>query len=87
MRRSSRCRPARKATIRVNIVSPGVVKSPLWANMTVADREALYRQTVEKLPVGHVGEVEEIAEAYLYLMRQTYGTAQVLMVDGGGALA
>ncbi len=33
------------------------------------------------------GEVEEIAEAYLYLMRQTYGTAQVLMVDGGGALA
>ncbi len=44
------------APIRVNIVSPGVVKSPLWANMTVADREALYRQTAEKLPVGHVGE-------------------------------
>jgi NAD(P)-dependent dehydrogenase (short-subunit alcohol dehydrogenase family) len=51
------------------------------------DREALYRQTAEELPVGHVGEVEEIAEAYLYLMRQTYGTAQVLRVDGGGALA
>ncbi len=61
--------------------------SLLWANMTAADREALYRQTAEKLPVGHVGEVEEIAEAYLYLMRQTYGTAQVLRVDGGGALA
>ena len=75
------------APIRVNIVSPGVVKSPLWANMTAADREALYRQTAEKLPVGHVGEVEEIAEAYLYLMRQTYGTAQVLRVDVGGALA
>ena len=75
------------APIRVNIVSPGVVKSPLWANMTAADREALYRQTAERLPVGHVGEVEEIAEAYLYLMRQTYGTAQVLRVDGGGALA
>ncbi|MGA9137941.1 MAG: hypothetical protein WBZ39_08410 [Methylovirgula sp.] len=28
----------------------------------------------------------EIAQAYLYLMRQTYGTGQVLMVDGGGAL-
>jgi NAD(P)-dependent dehydrogenase (short-subunit alcohol dehydrogenase family) len=38
------------APIRVNIVSPGVVKSPLWANMTAADREALYRQTAEKLP-------------------------------------
>lgn len=74
------------APIRVNIVSPGVVKSPLWANMTAADREALYRQTAERLPVGHVGEVEEIAEAYLYLMRQTYCTGEVLKVDGGGAL-
>jgi NAD(P)-dependent dehydrogenase (short-subunit alcohol dehydrogenase family) len=74
------------APIRVNIVSPGVVKSPLWANMTAVDREALYQQTAERLPVDHVGEVEEIAEAYLYLMRQTYGTGQVLTVDGGGAL-
>jgi NAD(P)-dependent dehydrogenase (short-subunit alcohol dehydrogenase family) len=47
---------------------------------------ALYRQTAAKLPVAHIGEVEEIAEAYLYLMRQTYGTGEVLRVDGGGAL-
>jgi hypothetical protein len=30
-----------------------------------------------------VGEAQEVAEAYLY---QTYGTGQVLVVDGGGAL-
>jgi NAD(P)-dependent dehydrogenase (short-subunit alcohol dehydrogenase family) len=75
------------APTRVNIVSPGVVKSPLWATMKAADRDALYRQTADRLPVGHVGEVEEIAEAYLYLIRQTYGTGQVLRVDGGGMLA
>ena len=75
------------APIRVNIVSPGVVESPLWSTMTATDREALYRQTAERLPVNHVGQVEEIAEAYLYLMRQTYGTGQVLRVDGGGELA
>jgi NAD(P)-dependent dehydrogenase (short-subunit alcohol dehydrogenase family) len=74
------------APIRVNIVSPGVVKSPLWATMPTADRDALYRQTAAQLPVAHIGEVEEIAEAYLYLMRQTYGTGEVLRVDGGGAL-
>jgi NAD(P)-dependent dehydrogenase (short-subunit alcohol dehydrogenase family) len=74
------------APIRVNIVSPGVVRSPLWANMAEADRNALYRQTAERLPVGHIGEVEEIAEAYLYLMRQSYGTGQVLVVDGGAVL-
>jgi NAD(P)-dependent dehydrogenase (short-subunit alcohol dehydrogenase family) len=74
------------APIRVNIVSPGVVKTPLWAAMKPAEREALYRQMEASLLVGHVGEPEEIAEAYLYLMRQTYGTGQVIVVDGGGVL-
>ncbi len=54
--------------------------------MKETDPEALFRQTGEKLPVGHVGNVAEIAETYLYLMQQTYGTGQVLIVDGGGAL-
>jgi NAD(P)-dependent dehydrogenase (short-subunit alcohol dehydrogenase family) len=74
------------APIRVNIVSPYVVKTELWAGMVEADREALYRRTAEKLPVGHVGKADEIAEAYLYLMRQSYGTGQVLVVDGGALL-
>jgi NAD(P)-dependent dehydrogenase (short-subunit alcohol dehydrogenase family) len=74
------------APIRVNIVSPGMVKTPLWADMKAADRDALYRQTEAKLPVGHVGEAVEIAEAYLYLMRQSYCTGQVVVVDGGAML-
>lgn len=74
------------APIRVNIVSPGVVRSPLWAPMSDQDREAMYRRAAEALPVGHVGEPEEIAAAYLYLMRQTYGTGQVLVADGGSLL-
>jgi NAD(P)-dependent dehydrogenase (short-subunit alcohol dehydrogenase family) len=74
------------APLRVNIVSPGIVKTPLWSAMPDAARDALYRQTGEKLLVGHVGAVDEIAQAYLYLMQQTYGTGQVLRVDGGGGL-
>jgi NAD(P)-dependent dehydrogenase (short-subunit alcohol dehydrogenase family) len=74
------------APIRVNIVSPGVVRTPLWANMTEADRRALYQQTGERLPVGFVAGAAEIAEAYIYLMRQSYGTGQVLVVDGGAVL-
>lgn len=46
--------------IRVNIVSLGMVKTPLWADMNEADRDALYRQTEAKLPVGNVGEAVEI---------------------------
>ena len=74
------------APIRVNIVSPGVARTPLWSNMTEADRDALYQQMAERLPVGHVGDAAEIAEAYLYLMRQSYSTGQVLVVDGGAVL-
>ena len=74
------------APIRVNIVSPGVVKSPLWSNMAEKDRDALYSNMADTLPVRHVGKVEEVALAYLYLMKQTYGTGQRVTVDGGGAL-
>src|ERR1700730_5544631 len=35
------------APVRVNIVSPGVVRSPLWAHMAEADRGALYPATLE----------------------------------------
>src|SRR3984957_2919737 len=74
------------APIRVNIVSPGIVQTPLWANMAEADRAGLYQQMAEKLPVGHVGDAAEIAKGYLYLLRQTYSTGQVLVVDGGAVL-
>ena len=74
------------APIRVNTVAPGVVRSPLWANLPESEREALYKQMTEKLPVGHVGEVEEVAQTYLYLMGQTYCTGEVIRVDGGGTL-
>ena len=54
--------------------------------MQEAEREALYLRAAERLPVGHVGETDEIAEAYLYLMRQSYATGQVVVVDGGAVL-
>ena len=74
------------APTRVNLVVPGVVKTPLWAGMPEADRNAMYQRAAGTLPVGHVGEPEEIAEAYLYFMRQSYSTGQSVVVDGGGLL-
>lgn len=74
------------APVRVNAVCPGVVRSPLWAEMDKAEREQMYRGMAASLPVGHVGEPEEIAHAYLYCMAQTYATGSVLTVDGGHVL-
>ena len=75
------------APIRVNAVCPGVVRSPLWASMTVASREQLYRDTADSILVGRVGEVEDIALAYLYCLSQPFATGSVLTADGGAALA
>jgi NAD(P)-dependent dehydrogenase (short-subunit alcohol dehydrogenase family) len=74
------------APIRVNAVSPGIVKTDLWATMPEAEREAMYANIGERLPVGHAGEAAEVAQTYLYLLRQTYSTGQVIVVDGGNVL-
>jgi NAD(P)-dependent dehydrogenase (short-subunit alcohol dehydrogenase family) len=74
------------APVRVNAVSPGVVRSPLWAEMPEIEREQMYEDMAGSLPVGHVGETEEIAHAFLYCMTQTFATGSILAVDGGTVL-
>jgi NAD(P)-dependent dehydrogenase (short-subunit alcohol dehydrogenase family) len=74
------------APLRVNAVSPGVVRTGLWKNMTELERDAMYQNVGKNLLVGRVGEVEDIAHAYLYLMQESYSTGQVIVVDGGATL-
>jgi NAD(P)-dependent dehydrogenase (short-subunit alcohol dehydrogenase family) len=75
------------APIRVNAVQPGVTRSPLWSGMTVADREQMYRDLGASLPLGRVGEVEDVAEGYLSLMTQPFATGTILTLDGGTLVA
>jgi NAD(P)-dependent dehydrogenase (short-subunit alcohol dehydrogenase family) len=74
------------APIRVNAVSPGVVRTNLWQSMSAAEREHLYESVGNSLPVGRVGEPYDIAQAYLFLMQEGFGTGQTLVVDGGTVL-
>ena len=74
------------APLRVNAVKPGVVRSPLWSDQSPEDEQALYDETARNLPVGRVGEVTDIAAAYVYLMNQGYATGTILSVDGGHVL-
>ncbi len=69
--------------IRVNCLSPGMVRSEAYDGMDPAARETMYEATGESLPVGRVGFVEEQSEAALFLMNNTYTTGVVLDVDGG----
>lgn len=75
------------APIRVNAVAPGVVRSPLWSSMDDEDLEEMYRQMGAGLPLGRVGEVSDIAKAFVALMDQDWSTGTVSVVDGGTLVA
>ena len=63
-----------------------MTKTEMWDTLPLGNRESMYREMAAKLPVGRVGEAMDVAETYLYLMRQTYSTGEVIVVDGGGVL-
>ena len=74
------------APIRVNAVSPGVVRTNLWQTMSSEEREQLFETVGKLLPVGRVGEAHDIAQAYLFLMKEGFSTGQTVVVDGGTVL-
>jgi len=67
-----------KTGIRANAVSPGIIKSPMHAPETHDALGALH-------PVGHMGEMSDIADAVMFLDSAPFITGEILHVDGGQA--
>jgi NAD(P)-dependent dehydrogenase (short-subunit alcohol dehydrogenase family) len=74
------------APIRVNAVVPGVIKTNLWGGMPDEQREGLYKAMADNLLVKRAGEAEDVAQTFIYLMKQQFGTGQNVVVDGGTML-
>ena len=62
--------------IRVNAVSPGVIKTPMHPVETHAQLSTLNA-------MGQMGEMTDIVDAVLYLERASFVTGEILHVDGG----
>ncbi len=69
--------------IRVNVIAPGPVETPLAAELHDAETRRAWTGAV---PLGRYGTAEEIAAAAAYLCSDEAGyvTGHVLAVDGGG---
>ena len=67
-----------KTGIRVNAVSPGIIKTPMHPPEAHPALAALH-------PMGRMGEVSDIVDAVLYLDGAGFVTGEVLHVDGGQA--
>ncbi|KAK3996374.1 short chain dehydrogenase [Cladorrhinum sp. PSN332] len=68
------------APVRVNAVRPGYVDTPLWQE----DQKAFMTDVLkEKSLTGKFGKVEDVAEAYLWLLKDENVTGTVAGTDGG----
>jgi NAD(P)-dependent dehydrogenase (short-subunit alcohol dehydrogenase family) len=69
--------------IRVNIVSPGFVETELWDNQEPEARKGLFEWTKTVTALQKIGQPEEVAEAFLWLMKDTNVTGSVAETNSG----
>ena len=62
--------------VRVNAVSPGVIKTPMHAPETYDDLGTLH-------PMGRMGEISDVVSAVMYLESAPFVTGEFMHVDGG----
>ncbi len=74
------------APLRVNVVSPGWVDTPIWEVVAGSNTAAMQEQMAKRLPGGRIGRPEDIAQAVLSMMANEFITGAVLHVDGGQRL-
>lgn len=69
-----------KDHIRVNAVAPGVTRT----DMVAALPEDMVKRITAPIPLGRMGEPEEVADAFLFLASDmaSYITGEILSVDG-----
>lgn len=72
--------------VRVNCVAPGRTFTPM--NRHLLERPQEHAQAVERIPLGRLGQPEDIANAFAFLASDAsaYITGQTLVVDGGWIL-
>ena len=65
-----------KHGIRCNAVALGDIRTPMHD-------PASYEKLNEMTPLGHVGDIDDVVEAVMYLEKAPFVTGEILHVDGG----
>ena len=68
--------------LRVNSIAPGMIMTDMLRGVNQDELNALAATS----PLGHIGEVEEIAGALEYILTADYLTGQVISPNGGFVL-
>ncbi|WP_069769378.1 SDR family oxidoreductase [Streptomyces sp. LUP30] len=70
------------APVRVNVISPGWVDTPIWDQLGM-DKQAAFAELAARLPARRIGTPDDIAQAFLSVIRNGFITGTVLHIDGG----
>ena len=65
--------------IRVNLVVPGSSMSEMTRTVSERARQGI----IAKIPMGRIGEAEEIADVVWWVAGSSYMTGSVIAADGG----
>lgn len=70
--------------IRVNAICPGSVRTPIWQPKLDVEPQ-IFERLGRRIPLGRVGEPEDIARAALFLVSDdaAWITGDIMAVDGG----
>ena len=69
--------------IRVNLISPGAVDTELWNGMSEQARNDMMKSLEGHLPTGRAGRGVDVAESYLYVMKDQNVTGSMISTNGG----
>lgn len=77
----------RGTEIRINILSPGTIVTPAYDELFGSELDHFLEQAKNDIPLGRVGQVEEISNAVMFLAsnESSYMNGVELFVDGGVA--
>jgi len=74
------------APIRVNVISPGWVDTPIWDDLAGPAKGERLTAMAARLPAGRIGRPEDIAQAFRAVMGNEFITGTTLHVEGGHRL-
>ncbi len=69
--------------VRINAVSPGVIETSWWDRVPSEAREQLLKRYANASLVGRNGTAEDVADAIVLLVKNSFMTGTVIEVDGG----
>jgi len=72
-----------KGEVRCNGISPGAI---LWPDHDSDSDTSVQQEILQKIPMGHLGDVDNITQTVMFLIDNDYVNGQIINVDGGRTL-